>query len=364
LAFAFGLGVLSACDKASGDGKPVEPKSETPLEAAAPGSTQNSQGLANSTTGPLTPVKDPIQELIRAFNLETRSVYNDRKFDQLEQRAASLRAAKETFGNGSWKIFQFYQSFHCGDDEPDTLWQLHDRIHQEWIAAKPESVTAKIAYADFLADYAWRARGTSYANKVTQDGWKVFGERLAAAGEVLKEATKLPDKDPMLARVFMTVALGQGWPKPVYDTLLEKARAGEPTFFSYEIARAYSLLPRWYGEPGEWEAFADEAAARPNGLGLEIYARIVMEQRRYHDNVFGETKASWPKTREGLEILRKKYPEAVEFVNATALLAALAKDRELSKQMFDQLGDTYVVSFWRKPERFARFRDWARTGKW
>ena len=42
------------------------------------------------------------------------------------------------------------------------MWQLQERIHQEWIAAKPRSVTARVA----CADYAWQARGSGYAHTV------------------------------------------------------------------------------------------------------------------------------------------------------------------------------------------------------
>ncbi|MDQ3621744.1 MAG: hypothetical protein M3463_04540 [Verrucomicrobiota bacterium] len=106
--------------------------------------------------------------------------------------------------------------------------------------------------------------------------------------------------------------------------------------------RAYSLLPRWHGEPGDWEAHAEQASARPDGLGVETYARIVINLRRYHENIFRETKASWPKTREGLEQLRKKYPTSLEILSNSALLATLAEDRPLAKEMFDRLGETYL----------------------
>src|SRR5262249_11146124 len=160
----------------------------------------------------------------------------------------------------------------------------------------------------------------------------------------------------MLGRVFLTVALGQGWPKPAWDTMMQKLWKDEPTFWSYDTARAYSLLPRWHGKPGDWEAFAEETSSRPDGLGNEVYARIVMGLHGFYDNIFRETKASWPRTREGLEQLRKKYPDSSEFVNISAYLATFARDRELANEMFDRLGDNYSRSIWEKPERFTHCR--------
>jgi len=341
-------GEKSAAESKAGDGKVAENYSAEERAAAAK----------------LTTVKDPIQEEIRAANLATRMDYNNRRFDALEKKVAQLRAGKEVFGNGSWKIAQFYGALECRDDEPESMWQLHDRIHQEWIAAKPESISARVAYADFLTEYAWRARGTGYADKVTEGGWKLFGERLVAARKVLEEARGLEEKDPYWWMVALTVALGQSWDAGQYEVLMAEAHAFEPKFWNYDTARAYSLLPRWHGEPGDWEKYAEEAAARPDGLGAEVYARIVSRLRGFHENVFRETKASWPKTREGLTEVLRKYPESIGWLSEAALLATMAEDRAWAKELFDRLGDRYLPGIWRKPERLLHYRHWAETGQW
>jgi len=324
--------------------------------------TREHSGEVNSAAGTLTPVKDPVGKEIDAFLLKNRQAYNRSQFDVLEEVAADLRRSKATFENGSWKIAQFYGSFECRDDEPESMWELHDKIHRNWIAAKPDSVTAKVAYADFLTSYAWRARGDGYADKVTENGWRVFGERLKAAGSLLGEARALPDKDPCLWLTALTVALGQGASIEDYDLLMEEAHAFEPKFWGYAAARAHSLLPRWYGEPGEWEAFALKASEQADGLGVEVYARIVMRLSGFHKNIFEESQVSWPKTREGLEVLMQKYPQSSDFVNISAHLGGLAVDREFARRMFDQLGNSYSKTVWRTPQKFIKCRDWVMTG--
>jgi hypothetical protein len=190
-------------------------------------------------------------------------------------------------------------------------------------------------------------------------------ERLAAARKVLEQARQLPEKDPYWWMAALSVALGQGWSKTDYDALVAEAVAFEPRYWGYHTSRAYSLLPRWYGEPGDWEAYAEQAAAAPEGLGAEIYARIVMGVRRYHEkNVFRESKASWPQTRAGLEVMLEKYPRSLDILSNAALLAAMAEDQEMAKPLFEKLGDSYLPSVWRKTERFVHFRNWAATGQW
>ena len=47
-----------------------------------------------------------------------------------------------------------------------------------------------------------------------------------------------------------------------------------------------------------------------------------------------------------------------------AMLGTMATDREFAKEAFRQLGDRYVPSVWRKPERMAHYRHWTETGMW
>jgi hypothetical protein len=71
----------------------------------------------------LKPTKDPVQEEIYAFRLKMRALYNNRRFSELEPVAAEIRQTKPLFGNGSWKIAQFYESFACRHEEPESMWQ-------------------------------------------------------------------------------------------------------------------------------------------------------------------------------------------------------------------------------------------------
>jgi hypothetical protein len=307
-------------------------------------------------------VRDPVLDEIYAYRKQIRLLYNNRRFDELEKEAADVRAAKSAFDNGSRKLVQFYDSLECSAKEPESMWQLHDQIHRDWIEKFPQSITARVAYAHFFTDYAWQARGHEYADKVTKDGWRLFEERNEAARKILEEAQHLPEKDPCWYRGKFSVALGQSWDETAYDHLVEEAKSFDPTFWGFDMQRANSLLPRWFGHPGEWESYAEDAAARPDGLGAEIYARIVMENWSYYDNVFQDTRIFWAKTREGLTIILQKYPRSFEFKNMAARLAGLAEDREFAQKMFGQLGDTYDVSIWKKPEVFVHCRAWAETG--
>src|SRR6266403_5606744 len=102
---------------------------------------------------------------------------------------------------------------------------------------KPRSITAYVAQADFLTDYAWHARGTGYSNKVTKEGWRLFAERLAKARESLEKSMNFEPKCPMWWRVCITLARGQGWSRDDFEKLFQAAKAFEPQFWGYDVAK-------------------------------------------------------------------------------------------------------------------------------
>jgi hypothetical protein len=98
---------------------------------------------------------------------------------------------------------------------------------------------------------------------------------------------------------------------------------------------------------------------RRGGLGAESYARVVSNISGYYDNVFHESKASWPLTREGFELMRQRYPESLEILSTYARMACLAEDRTTARRIFDELGGRMVATSWRDQNSFRRCRNWA-----
>jgi hypothetical protein len=348
--------------------RPEEPvkKKKIPLvqKKKKPGPVEHIDSAERLAAVKLIQATDPIQQELRVYNAEIRGAFDEQQFTMLDSKADELRKSKVLFGDGSWKIAIFYEGlsnrFHSGENGFLTDFENYAK----WMKLNPKSVSAHIGLAGLLTDYAWHARGRGYAKTVSKSQWQLFHERLAEARAMLDESRKLSKNDPYWGVASMTVALGQGWDRSDYDALVEEVLKSEPTFWEMDTERAYSLIPRWYGEEGDWQAYAEKASNRTDGLGAEAYARIVMEMVGYYGNVFRDAKASWPKTREGMEILRKKYPDSLKYVNYTARFAPMGRDRKLAKEMFDQLGDNYLKSVWKKPERFVHLRTWAETGKW
>src|SRR5438552_17887560 len=57
----------------------------------------------------------------------------------------------------------------------------------------------------FYLHYGWYARGTGWAQDVSPEGWKLFGERLRIADKALRNAWELNQKDAFIAHELIEV---------------------------------------------------------------------------------------------------------------------------------------------------------------
>ncbi|MFD2255761.1 hypothetical protein ACFSSA_03650 [Luteolibacter algae] len=359
----------ASCDKITSTAEKILNERETAtsrrtLEKGTPGPIEHIDTAERIEAAKLITTEDPANHEIRIFTAEIRGAFDEGKFDQLEKIAAELRNSRALFPNGSWKSKVFYDALDNRFNQGEDFWLTDFKTYEAWEKAFPNSLTRRIGLINMLTEYAWHARGNGYASDVTRENHRLFQERLAMAAEIFGETRNHPDKDACCQLAAMTVALGQGWPKKDFQTLTKEALAIDPTFWHIYPSHCYAMLPRWYGEEGEWEKIALEAANAPGGLGDEVYARIVINLSSYYGNIFRESRALWPRTRDGLAILSKKYPTSLEFPSQTARLATMGNDRALAKASFDQIGEKYLESVWKKPERLVHFRTWAETGKW
>lgn len=195
-------------------------------------------------------------------------------FDALEALAQTHRTSKEAFANGMWKLYYVYDGLAPSGGEP--VWQARLKQLQDWGGNKPDSVTARVALARFWAGYAWKARGSGAANSVTEEGWRLMGERLQKCVQVLREAGRMKERCPILWSSWHQFALGNEKDKDEYKKMFEQAIAEFPDYEPYYNNRAIFLLPRWYGEEGEWvrdlTIYADQVGGEKGDM---IYAQVV-----------------------------------------------------------------------------------------
>ena len=305
-----------------------------------------------SKISPLNPVlvEPPETKEVYAIKQQANALLNAREFDKLDAAAKAYRDSKVCFPNGRWKLSYFYDGLDSSvGNGSDADWTNHLSLIMDWIRAEPKSMTARVALANGLIDYAWQARGHDYANKVTEEGWIQFFRRLNAAVEVLGDARALDQKSPYWWMAMLRAELGLQAKRSQYDATFNAAIAAWPDYTPFYFHRSDYLLPRWYGAEGELEKDLEQSADKVGGeAGDMLYARVVwnLHGMVYSQNMFEEYHLSWERTKRGMEAIEKHYPDSLAVKNEMAHLAALAGDWQTAKTYFQRTKGRIDISCW------------------
>lgn len=244
------------------------------------------------------------------------------QFEELDDVARQYRASKTSFPDGHWKLGEFYRGIIPGDEANDSDWKTTLHALNSWEQARPKSVTAHVALANFLVSYAWKARGNDWATNVTEMGWKLMRERLTLALNTLKEAEMLEEKCPAQWSVLFSIALGMDVPKPQYEKLWKQAVDLYPRYPNYYFSKAYYLLPRWHGGPNDTADFMTKAADALGGDdGDLLYAQTAYSlQTSIGGNVIEECNLSAERIDKGLKVIEKRFPDSIQARNLCAYM--------------------------------------------
>lgn len=291
---------------------------------------------------------------------EVREKLFQEQFDWLDKEAQNLRAGKVRMPGGYWKLRYFYTAVGDMDNVAgDLQWQEQLALLRKWASARPQSVTARVALAETLFNYGWVARGEGYANKVTDEGRRLFHERLAEAEEVLGDAGDLPSRCPDWYLTMLRIGQGMGWAPQHFDALFAEAVKFEPDYYYYYRVKASYLMPRWYGNPGDWERFAEESAQQVGGdRGRIIFFLIYSNMLTLEGpTVLNETREVWPQLLAGFRALEKQFGPSEEHLNEACLMAGAAGDKGVAVELLKRIGNKPDLSVWKSMDNFESFHD-------
>ena len=293
-----------------------------------------------------------------------KQYFRQGNFDQLEKAASEARDGKSRVVGGVWKIFDFYDAVDrtfIGEHPDESDWKTYLDTLKRWVAAKPESATARISLAQAYLDYAWQARGGGYANTVTSKSWELHGERVDLAVATLAEAAHLKQKCAYWYEMMQNVALAQGWDKSQARELMEQAGASEPGYYHYYREYANFLQPKWNGEEGEVEAFAEEISDRVGGLeGDFLYFEIAsLVACQCDSEKTALQNMSWVKIKRGYSALEQLYGVSNLKRNRFASMAFKAGDKPAAREALAQVGNEWEKKVWISSGKFESAKAWA-----
>jgi hypothetical protein len=280
----------------------------------------------------------------------------NRDFEHLEELANDYRQSRGTLPDGTWLLSELYNGLESGEQEPESAWQARVNLLQQWTNARPQSITARVALANEMVSYAWKARGSGYINSVSTSEYRTFVERAQRTIMICEEAATLAEHCPftVVPRLIATRGIS-GRADKFYGPLVDAITA-DPTVVSYYIEAVVYELPRWHGSS---EHSAEMMLSRyADKLGGEegdvLYARVAwaMQRSGMFSDAMKECHFSWAKVDKGFQALERRFPTALSVKSAHALLGGFAGGRDVAKLLIDKLDGKVDEGVWIPLDQF------------
>jgi len=296
------------------------------------------------------------------FQREILADFKNENFDAIDQKANQARRGKERFTGGYWKINILYDALATiyGEEfQTEQRWKTHLETALKWKQKSPDSVTARIVLAQSYTNYGWFARGTGFSNTVKGEDQDKLNERLELAEQELKDAEKLKDKCPEWYEAMLFLAMARSWDAADYNKLLAEAVAFEPDYYYYHYSAAENSLPRWSGEAGDLERYAESVAkvdSPEQNIIYYLYASFLFSN--YYSHLTNPQSINWEKAKQGYKELEKKYGIDKKRLNQYSFIAAAHEDMPEAYQAFRKIGDDWDDEVYAE-KRFNELKSWA-----
>ena len=196
----------------------------------------------------------------------------------LEQsQFAELRTYRNQIADDFLTLVLSAAQNHMAHVGGDRLERLH-RFAKYLLAKFPNSQIARNVLVSLYQREAWDARGSGYANRVSDIGWEIFRASMAEAKQHI-DALLSADR-PMAVSYEQAIKIAMATSESLENVqrlagdILKGDHAENANLHN---AIALLLLPRWHGEPGMTEAYLENVARRIGGnAGDVVYAKAVL----------------------------------------------------------------------------------------
>lgn len=276
--------------------------------------------------------------LDRGYNL-----LNAHNYDEIERVARQLQSTNAASVKGNPYLGAFFDGL-CGGTE--TANDALPRV-AAWRRARPDSDLARVAAVQIWTNEAWRIRGGGYANTITPDMSAKMDTALGHAFGNLKAWPKTAFNSPLAFMVAMNWGQLSGVGRPFLDGAFQAGTARFPSYLPLYATRANLLLPRWFGEPGEWESMAKKRADALGGEAGDIfYARVVWRLTQDFGDLSKESSFSYARVQRGLAALQRKRPNSLSVSSARLAFALDKSDWPLAKTLFLRPNGNFISDRW------------------
>ncbi|MBI1318919.1 MAG: hypothetical protein GC168_08210 [Candidatus Hydrogenedens sp.] len=303
----------------------------------------------------------------QAVGADLGYLFTTRDFSRLEYLAKRIRERKMTDQYAGFELESFYNGIETG------YWGSKPAREEEWqghvdayLQGFPDSVTARVFAGYTTINRAWRARGSGFADTVSDKQFDRFHQLLKDAVALLKEAEALQGDDPALYAFWLKAGTGLSYSEEQQWELLRKGQAIDPTYFPMYDMIAYSFIPRWGGNLRSIEAVADDMVETlGDDMGSRYYAALagrmiplIHPVHFAYDDFF-----DWERIDRGYTAQRALYPGTDGYLNRHIWLACMKEQRERAAELFEELDGRWSRSVWEDRTTFREWELWAQGTK-
>ncbi len=212
----------------------------------------------------------------------------------------------------------------------------------------PNQAFVALAEAEYWISYAWNARGHGFASSVTEEGWKLFRERLEKAEQILVETKSYSADLPIWYSDMINVQSALDRPEDERDRVFLEGVKRFPAFYPTYFTMLNYLSPKW---GGTWRTVDNlvkwSVEHTKEAEGDSMYARIYWAAAGDPKvNLFKDTFATWPRMRRGFEDLMARHPKSKWNLNNFAKFACMAGDRQSFLKLRAQIGKDVIDAAW------------------
>lgn len=292
---------------------------------------------------------------------EAAQLFRRRDYAGLEKLVVELRKLEARDCDGVQRLSEFSEAVSTPHTPCEKGFQVFLERLTEWEKAYPNSITAKIALANFWSEYADYGRGYGWAASVNEEEWKVCRERRAKLNEYVMQLETMGADCPEMGELRITQAMDGT--AAHFRAIVDAAIAKTPQYDILYFSGAWGLLPRWHGSsPRDWAQFLTAAADKRGGdAGDELYSRVATAIFDEERNIFYDDVASWLRVRKGYDVMLRKYPSRWN-LEAFGVLSCINNDRgtaaNIMKEMQRVQGNRWYASLWGNSKYYRECRAW------
>ena len=210
---------------------------------------------------------------------------------------------------------------------------------------------------EFFIHFAWIARGSGFANTVTEEGFRLFKERLLEARKALNESWKLQPHSNT-ATLMITVEKGIGGRREDMEMWFTRAMKENGDCKEACSAKLDWLDPKWHGTPEEMMAFGRDCRATRNwrvGITLliaEAHIRLAKRLPPAQSTEYFPTPSVWNEIREVYEEYLQHYPDEFVAHSDYAAYCFMCGQHDDAEKHFDIVGDDIQANAFHFPKEW------------